>query len=152
MKGRQRTERVLSPKLLIDFTRGEHDVVDFFATALTCTASTFVGEIKDLLEKGYERSLRKYENYMIDWAKINLMREIARNDGRRAILIVFFTDYTVIWDVTDMDVDSRRKWRWVNKDGQNYGKRKEWQLMTFLYENEAIWIKRTEEEQQTTRP
>ena len=136
IRGRDKAKKLLSPKLRIEFTEPRFDGVDFYATALTSETKTYVGEIKNYKE---ERKFVKFPNYMIDYGKVAKLKAIAEAEGRVPLVISFFGDCTVIWDVTSIDIDSRREWRWVNKDGQHYGK-KEWALVTYLERDEALWI------------
>lgn len=137
--GRQKFEKDFSHDYEIYFTQGEYDKVDFFATSRTLTGREYVGEIKNYEE---ERSFHKFENYMIDYWKLSFLKTVASARGLIPVLIVYFSDCTVLWDLTNLDIDSRREWRWVNKDGQNYGKQKEYALQTYLYEDEARWIRK----------
>ena len=123
-----------------DFTEGNYDCVDFWATGDTL----YVGEIKNYIR---ERNLREYSDYMIDWSKIVNLLAVAKKEERTPLLICFFWDWTIIWDLSkigEIEIDKRRKWKKVNKDGLHYGE-KENSIMTFLYENEAVWKEKAEE-------
>lgn len=122
------------------FTEDPYNRVDFYATGHTLNMPEYVGDVKYYV---LERSFHKFSNYMIDYEKLKEIVDRATKEGRVPILICFFTDYTVVWNLKDIPFKSRAEWRWVNKDGQNYGTEKEWSYMTYLYENEAVWIKKT---------
>lgn len=138
-RGRTKTSKRFK-NLQIVFTTDKMDKVDFYATGLTFNHSgdTYVGEIKNYDDPNYHRSFKKFKNYMIDYWKLSYLITIAKAEGRTPLLIVYFDDYTIVWDISNIDIDSRRKWDWVNKDGQDYGK-KEYALMTYLYESEILW-------------
>lgn len=126
--------------IIFDFTKGKYDCVDFWATGNTLS----VGEIKNYIR---ERNLRDYPNYMIDLSKITNLISLAEKEERKPLLICFFWDWTIIWDLSKIgedEITKRKRWMWVNKDGVHYGE-KERSLMTFLYENEAIWKEKAEE-------
>ena len=112
--------------------------IDFFATGITLSNSgeTSVGEIKNYDDPEHPRNFYDYDDYMIDWLKLAKLRAIAKANNSRALLVVFFNDYTIVWDITDIDIDSRREMRKVNKDGQHYG------------ENEILWMETREQTEQ----
>ncbi len=140
LRGRNKYSKRLGKGQVIVFTVQKYDGIDFFSTGNTLSNSgiTYVGEIKNYDDPNNPRPFKKYKNYMIDWSKLANLRAEALRRNSIPLLVVFFEDYTIVWDITNIDIDSRRKWEWVNKDGQNYGK-KEYQLMTYLYEKEILW-------------
>ena len=141
--GRRATEELFGNYYIFNFTADEYNRVDFLATGLTLSCPTYVGEIKHYNQ---ERSLRKFENYMIDYNKLEAIIQKANEQGRIPILICYFTDFTVVWNLNKIGLQTlyeRAEWRHVNKDGQNYGAEKENSFMTYLYEKEAVWIRKT---------
>lgn len=133
--GRQKMLVLFGDKYIIRFTEGKYDVVDFFATALTLSRRTYVGDIKNYEDRPYS----KFENYMIDYAKLKNIKDKADEDGRIPVLVCFFTDGTIVWDLRKVDFESEKEWRWVNKDGQHYGREKEYSCVTYLHKEEAKW-------------
>ena len=140
LRGRTKYSKRFGKRQIIVFTANQYDGIDFFSTGNTLSNSgiTYVGEIKNYDDPNHPRPFKMYENYMIDWSKLANLRAEAISKNSIPLLVVFFEDYTVVWDLRDIDIDSRRRWEFVNKDGQNYGK-KECQLMTYLYEKEILW-------------
>lgn len=138
--GRDKFSKRFGRRQHILFTMGRYEGVDFFSTGITESNSgkTYVGEIKNYDNPNHPRNFKDYDDYMIDWSKLLLLKATARGRNSIPLLVVFFNDYTIVWDLTEIDIDSRRELRTVNKDGQNYGE-KETQLMTYLYENEILW-------------
>ena len=105
---------------------------------------TYVIEIKNYDDPENPRPFKKYDDYMLDHDKVANIKEKAKREGRIPLVIVYFYDYTIVWNVSKIDIDSRANWRWVNKDGQDYGE-KELAYETYLYESEILW-KETREE------
>ena len=139
-RGRNKTSQRFGQRLQIVYTVDRHNPIDFYATGITLEYSgvTYVVEIKNYDDPEHPRPFTKFSNYMIDWSKLSTLKAEAKGKGRRPLLIVYFDDWTIIWDITDIDIDSRREWRYVNKDGQNYGK-KEWTYVTYLYQEDILW-------------
>ena len=121
----------------IVFNEDKYGPWDFKQTALTPNAPIYVGEIKNV-----DRAYSKYGDYlndkgfMIDYNKCREVKKIAMNEGRKPLIVAYFTDKKVIWNLDKMPWEMRADWRRVNKDGQNYGE-KEWELMTYLFLDEA---------------
>ena len=79
--GRRATEELFGNYYIFNFTADEYNRVDFLATGLTLSCPTYVGEIKHYNQ---ERSLRKFENYMIDYNKLEDAQDILLALGRVA--------------------------------------------------------------------
>lgn len=131
-------------------TEGDFDESDIFATASTDPTRTYCIEIKNYEDPLFPRPYSKFTyngidyGYQIDFKKIAALLALWKNTGRIPIIYARFQDMTYVWDLRFIDVESRAKWKWVNKDGQNYGKEKEYALQTYLYANEAVWSKPTQ--------
>ena len=130
-------------------TTDPFDPVDVYATARTHTQRTYAIEIKDLTNTDNYRPYTKFTcngkdyGYQIDYHKLKHLQETADKEGRIPIVYVRFDDYTYAWNISLINYEERKKWRYVNKSGVNYGKEKEWALQTYLYANESVWSKKT---------
>ena len=152
MNGHQQHEKIGRAKYkarfgklyYIEFTKGEFDDYDFTQTATTKQKIiTYLGDIKDVDRSYFKYSKDKDEGFLIDFDKLRRVKKAAINDGRIGLIVAFFTDMTVVWDITKIEWEKRTEWKLVNKDGQNYGE-KEWELVTYLYLDEAAWTERVE--------
>lgn len=124
---------VLSGKKCIQFTQDEGCRYDFLMTAWTTSAKS-VGEIKTV-----HRDYYKYPNFQIDYLKVKILQDTAREHGRKAYVVGFFTDFTIVWDVTDMDLEPRRYKRFCTATTNNYCKGKKEKEEVWLTIDEAIY-------------
>lgn len=137
-QGRQKFEEQFGDKYVINFTSGKFDRVDFFLTAKTASQTTYVGDVKNYETRPYA----KYDDYMIDYEKLRWISTIAEDENRIPILAAFFSDVDVVWDLRDVDYETPKEVRRVNKDGQHYGEEKEDSMVTYLKIDDAKWIRR----------
>lgn len=140
--GRGKYEDMFGDKYVIAFSSYDYEKWDFKQTARTDTNRTHVGDIKNE-GRPYSKYIYKGKDggFLIDFDKCRNVKKEALNDGRTGGLIVgFFTDMVIAWDITKIEWEKRGEWRQVNKDGQNYGE-KEWEYVTYLYLKEAIYVK-----------
>lgn len=91
------------------------------------------GDIKNL------RYSDKFKDYMIDYDKLKNLTELSKTHNSKPFLICFFSNELVVWDLNKTNWDSTGEWRWVNKEGLNYGKEKEYSFMAFLKLEDAIY-------------
>ncbi len=149
IRGRYKTLKRFGGVWHIVFTIDQFNAIDFYATASTLYGIvTIVGEIKNYDNPDHPRPFTKFDNYMIDYGKLRNLKARAKALNAIPLLIVFFDDYTILWDLTEIDTDSRTSWEWVNKDGQNYGCEEELQEMTYLYESEILCKETREQTEQ----
>lgn len=125
-------------------TEYDYDRTDILATAVTNPNKIYTIEIKSYDNKEHPRPYTKYSKqgidygYQVDYDKIDYLMRMWENEGRIPILYAHFTDITLVWDLRKIPYKERAKMVEVNADGQNYGKRKETALQTYLYRDEAI--------------
>lgn len=145
LAGRFIVENYFGDWYYFDFTKDDTDRVDFYATAKTHTDITYVGDIKAYVNPKHPRSYDKYntENedngFMLDYDKLEAICNKAK-DGRRPILICLFEDYYIVWNLNKCNWESTRQMRWVNKDGQDYGREKEQKEQAYLYKKDAVLV------------
>lgn len=142
--GRQRFNQDYGKHFITAGTENDYDKIDMYLTAITNTARTYSLEIKNYEDEEHPRPYGKYDDYQIDYDKIDNLVKTARKEGRIPILYVRFTDITVTWDLTDIPYQERKRMRYVNADGRHYGEKKERTLQTWLYREEAKAIKPTQ--------
>lgn len=148
-QGRKHFEEDYGQYYKTEYTEDDKDRIDLFATALTRPDRTYGIEIKDYTNgqhyRGYENFTRNGIDYgyQIDYDKIDYLVNYCKNEHRIPILYARFWDYTIVWDLTDFDYDKEARYVWVNADGQNYGKTKEYAKQTYLYIKDAVKQKPT---------
>lgn len=141
--GRNRFNQDFGQHYITAGTENEFDKIDMFLTAITNPARTYCLEIKNYEDEQHPRPYGKYDDYQIDYDKIDYLVTTAQSQGRIPILYVRFSDITVVWDLSDIPYRQRKRVRLVNADGMDYGKRKERTIQTWLYREEAKIIRPT---------
>lgn len=143
-------------------TQDDTDRTDVLATAITNPNKIYTIEVKSYTNKEHPRNYTKFiykekgsdeyidHGYQVDYDKIDYLMRMWKNEGRIPILYARFTDYTIVWDLRTIPYKERAKMVEVNADGQNYGKRKEMSLQTYLFFNEAKYNKLTQNQQTET--
>lgn len=140
-------------KKMIEFTPFK-DGIDFYMTATTgnnyiITSTTennyveILGEIKDVHRSYYYKN---YKTFQIDYWKLKKMQEEAALTGKRAYLVVFLTDYTIVWDITDINLEERKYIRLCTKTTGDYQEKVENKVPkeeVWLVKEEALWCKST---------
>lgn len=134
---------------MMDFSKGLFDKWDVMLTAITDTARTYIAEIKDYNDEHNPRPYNKFNTgstdngYQIDYDKVDYLVKTAQYQGRTPILYARFSDWTIIWNLNNIPYQERMKPKITNKKGTDYGKEKELSWQTYLYKDEAVWIKKT---------
>ena len=129
------------------FAEEQYSTTDFYAVfidedecAVNCT-----GEIKAYRNTEHPRTYygsgdRDYNDYMIDAAKLMEITKKARNTNTIPILVVFFGDRTVIWNLDKFNWRKDMRMEYANKDGMNYGT-KEWDWFCHIKKEDAVYDK-----------
>ena len=144
--GRRKFSRRFGKFYNIAFSTDPHSRYDFMATAYTVAQTIYVGEIKNI-NRPYGKYNSAVDNgFLIDFDKLKELKKIALNEGRKAILVVFYSDRTVVWEISDgFDAEvyggwqARAKWKATNKKGVDYGGEKDWEYVTYLFLSEAVY-------------
>lgn len=142
-QGRRHFKSDLGDKYIMVFTSDPFAKHDVEMTARTHTDKTYLGEIKDLTNSGYERPSTKYPDYQIDYLKIDYLVTEALSRGRTPILYVRFTDKTYVWDLKDIPYKERMKMVYTNDKGIDYGRTRSLTAQTYLHFDEAAWTTTT---------
>lgn len=140
LEGRSKWQKVneydvLTGKKVIQFTKDTFDPVDFYMTAGTKTS---VGEIKTI-----HRNYMQYPDFQIDYKKLKEIKDKAKDDERLPYLVVFFDDYTMVWDLSKIDIEERK--HMVNctaTTAQNYNKGVKEKMEVCLTMQEAIFVRK----------
>lgn len=156
LKGREHFADDFGTYYITAGTEDDGNRTDVLATAITNPNKIYTIEIKSYDNKDFPRPYAKFirqgidYGYQVDYDKIDYLMRMWENEGRIPILYARFTDYTIVWDLRTIPYKERAKMVEVNADGQNYGKRKEKSLQTYLYKNEAKYKKLTQNQQTET--
>lgn len=130
---------ILSGRKTIAFTADDYDGVDFFMTAFTDSIMTAsVGEIKTI-----HRNYTKYDNFQIDYKKLKNLQDVVKIDNRIPYLVCFFDDYTIVWDITDINLEERRYNQYCTSTTADYEKGKREKEEVWLTKEESIWFTST---------
>lgn len=137
--GRDLAVKYLSKCIDFNFTTGKYTEVDFYGTSKRQDKG-YVGDIKQYMNPDHPRNSDKFPDYQIDFNKLFHIKKEAINNNLTPLLIVFFTNELVVWDLSNIKWEERWYWKQVNKKGGAYGE-KEWELQTKLYLTEATYRK-----------
>lgn len=145
-KGRKMFQEDFGHIFYIEYTTGRCDSVDLYMTAATDPSRTYVGEIKAYLNPQHPRPYTKFKDYMIDYDKLRHIKKIGLNENRTPVLISYFSDYCLVWDLNSTKWESTGTWELVNCKGVEYGT-KEYEFMAHLTIEDAIYKKPMEYEE-----
>lgn len=119
------------------FTRNPYAVFDFEMTAYTTNILSY-GEIKTV-----HRNYTNYSNFQIDYNKLKSLKDACKSENRTPYLVVFFTDYTMVWDLTDIDLEERKyTCNCTSTTAENYTKGKREKVEVWLDDNQGLIYKR----------
>ena len=122
---------ILSGKKTIHYTEDPFEVYDFDMTASTALS---YGEIKTV-----HRDYTKFPNFQIDYKKLKSLQSLAKQDGRIPYLVCFFDDYTIVWDISGIDLEERMYTTFCTSTTADYTKGKREKEEVWLTIEEAIW-------------
>lgn len=137
-KQRQKLKKLISPtNYLVFFAKDDYSRTDGFIISTDCE-ERYTVETKWYGDKDNRRYSDKFKNYMIDYSKLQSLTDNAIKNESKPLLMCFFSNELVVWDISKCNWQSTGKWRWVNKEGLNYGKQKELAFMAYLNLSDAI--------------
>lgn len=104
----------------------------------------FDGKRYELETKWYgdennKRNSDKYSNYQIDFEKLIYLEKKSQENNSTPLLMVFFSNELVIWNINKCDWKSTQKKIKTNKYGGKYGAEKEESIQVYLYLDDAIY-------------
>lgn len=135
--GRERFKSMFSKFYRYEFDSRKYGEYDVLATGKTLSEPTYVIEIKNY---NYPRRSDKFADYQLDWRKLYYLEKAAMERNSIPILIAFFTDKCVVWDISKIDWKSRERNVNCNDKGVSYGETKSASKETWLYINEGKTI------------
>ena len=128
---------ILRGKKCVLFTQDPYAVFDFEMTAYTTNILSY-GEIKTV-----HRNYTNYSNFQIDYNKLKSLKDACKPENRTPYLVVFFTDYTMVWDLTDIDLEERKYTKnCTSTTAENYTKAKKEKVEVWLDDNQGLIYKR----------
>lgn len=125
---------IVKGKKTIHFTEDKYEVYDFEQTAWTTSVESY-GEIKTV-----HRPFRDYNDFQIDYNKVKKLQTLSQTEGRRGYIVGFFRECAVVWDITDMDLEGRRRDVNCTVTTADYGKKRV-KTEIGLTEKDAIYVK-----------
>lgn len=143
--GRRITEEMFGDVFTLYFTKGqfkEHDFIGISKNGI----ELIIGDIKCYRDPEHPRyhnmsEGRIYPDYQLDYKKLEWITDLAKEAEGKPIIIVHFTDVTMVWDLNKTNWKDRVRWKMCNKTGVNYGKEKEESKQSYLEFEEAVYIK-----------
>lgn len=132
--GREKFKSMFNNYYLMEFDERKYGEYDVLATGKTKDEPTYVIEIKNYV---YPRNSDKFADYQLDWRKLYYLEKAAMERGSTPILIVFFTDRCVAWDISKINWKPRVRVMNCNDKGVSYGESKSASKETWLYINEG---------------
>lgn len=104
----------------------------------------FDGKRYELETKWYgdennKRNSDKYSNYQIDLEKLIYLEKKAKENNSTPLLMVFFSNELVVWDINKCDWKNTQKIIKTNKYGGKYGAEKEESQQVYLMLSDAVY-------------
>lgn len=122
----------------IYFADYQNEEVDFIM--FTLDNKTYVGDIKAYRDNEHPRPHNKFKDYQVDYKKLVAITDKARRINAIPLLVVFFSDQLMIWNLDMVDWQSTKKDVWTNAKGGNYGQYKTIEPQAFLNLEQAFYI------------
>lgn len=138
-KQRQKLKELISPtNYLIFFAKDDYSRTDGFIISADCK-ERYTIETKWYGDEGNKRYSDKFKNYMIDYSKLDELTKKSVEYESTPLLICFFSNELVVWDISRCNWQSTGERRLVNKEGLHYGKEKELAFMAYLNLSDAVY-------------
>lgn len=128
---------ILRGNKCVHFTRNPYAAYDFEMTAYTTEILSY-GEIKTI-----HRNYTDYENFQIDYKKLKTLQDKAKEDNRTPYLVCFFNDWTLVWNIEDINLEERKYTKnCTSTTAENYTKAKKEKVEVWLDDNKGLIYKR----------
>lgn len=134
---REKLKELSKDRYIIATAKSETDATDVFIYD-TITGGRYIVETKSYNNPQYPRFSTKFKDYQIDWNKLYAVKEKAHKKGCKPLLMAFFTNELVVWDLDKSKWEDTKKIISTNKEGLNYGT-KEKSPQAYLYFEDAIY-------------
>ena len=115
-KGRDKLKEDFSNaecEVMYEFTDGEYDSIDCFATA--CTGVKYAIEIKNR-----DISINKYDDVILEVHKYNALMTAYIESGYTPVYMVYYRDGRLSWDLSRLDLENRVEERACAESTFNY--------------------------------
>ena len=122
----------------IYFADYQNEEVDFIM--FTFDNKTYAGDIKAYRDNNHPRPHNKFKDYQVDYKKLVAITNKARNINAIPLLVVFFSDQLMIWNLDAVDWQSTKKDVATNAKGGNYGQYKTIEPQAFLNLEQAYYV------------
>lgn len=127
-----------------EFTEGQYDRTDGTLTNIL-TDQVFYFESKWYGDPQHKRDSTKFKdntgryNFQIDYDKLSKLTDKAKTTNSTPLLICFFSNELVVWDISKCNWQATKTNKYTNKYGGSYGQQKEYSDQAYLYLDEAIY-------------
>lgn len=122
----------------IYFADYQNEEVDFIM--FTFDNKIYAGDIKAYRDNNHPRPHNKFKDYQVDYKKLVAITNKARSINAIPLLVVFFTDQLMIWNLDAVDWQSTKKDVATNAKGGNYGQYKTIEPQAFLNLEQAYYV------------
>ena len=116
-----------------DFSRTDGYMINLF------TDERFTFESKWYGDSTHPRYSDKFPNYQIDYDKLSALKAKSEEDNSKPLLICFFSNELVVWDINKCNWQNTKKKVYTNKFGGAYGQQKEYSDQAYLLLSDAIY-------------
>jgi len=137
--GRNLLKDVFKPNdYSIYFADYQKEEVDFIM--FSKEGKIYAGDIKTYRDVNNPRPHNKFKDYQVDYKKLLAITEKAHKINGIPLLVVFFSDQLMIWNLDMVDWQSTKKDVLTNAKGGNYGQSKTLEPQAFLNLEQAYYI------------
>lgn len=116
-----------------DYSRTDGYFIDFFTDERYTFESKWYGDIT------HPRYSDKFPNYQIDYKKLEELEAKSKEENSKPLLICFFSNELVVWDINKCNWKDTKRTVCVNKIGGAYGQQKEYSEQAYLQLSDAIY-------------
>lgn len=116
-----------------DFSRTDGYFIQIFTDERYSFESKWYGDAN------HPRYSNKFNNYQIDYDKLVALEAKSKEENSKPLLMCFFSNELVVWNIDKCDWKSTKKSVLTNKIGGAYGKYKEYSNQAFLNLEDAIY-------------
>lgn len=131
-------ELTLFSEYIAIFSTDEYDRVDGYLVNFF-NGKRYEIETKWYSDEHHRRNSDKFSNYQIDYDKLDNLEKKAKEKNSTPLLMVFFSNELVVWNINRCDWKSTKKTVKVNKIGGRYGAEKEETEQVYLLLDDAIY-------------
>lgn len=125
-------------KYSIYFADYQNEEVDFIM--FSKEGEIYAGDIKTYRDINNLRPHNKFKDYQVDYKKLLAITEKAHKINAIPLLVVFFSDQLMIWNLDMVDWQTTKKDVWTNAKGGNYGQYKTLEPQAYLYFEQAYYV------------